>query len=123
MAHPAGVRKIGDQKGISVAELLLVVFLISILAIIIIPRFSDVSQDAKYEACRTNAANINALVQLFYIKEGTWPRIDLSDVESNVNYFPEGSLPDCPVTSVAAYFIYPTGHRVSGHARGVPTHP
>ena len=112
-----------NQHGISIGEVILIVLLISILSIVLVPRFMDVSQDAKYEACRTNVANINALVQLYYIKEGTWPLIDLSDIESNVNYFPESSLPDCPVTSGAAYYIVPTGHRVTGHQRGDPTHP
>ena len=104
-------------------EIVLIVLLISILAIIMAPRFFDVSRDAKWEACLTNVANINALVQLYYIKEGTWPMVDLSDISANVNYFVEEQLPDCPVTTGAAYYIYPIGHRVSGHLRGVATHP
>ena len=109
------------ERGISLSEVLIIVFLISILSIIVVPRFLGVTQDAKWEACRTNVANINALVQLYYIKEGTWPLVSLSDIEANTNYFPEGA-PDCPVTPGAAYFIA-TGHRVAGHARGDPTHP
>ncbi len=83
----------------------------------------SVSTNAKYEACRTNVANINALVQLYYIKEGTWPATDLSDIKTNVNYFVEQTLPSCPVTSGATYTIYPTGHRVTGHLVGSATHP
>jgi general secretion pathway protein G len=112
-----------DQKGVSISEVLLIVLLISIISIIAIPRFNNVVRDAKWEACRTNVANINALVQLYYIKEGTWPKIDLSDIKTNINYFPEQTLPDCPVTPGAAYYIVPTGHRVTGHLRGVTPHP
>ncbi len=111
------------QKGISIGEVLLIVFLVSILAIIIVPRFTNVVQNAKYDACRANVANINALVQLYYIKEGTWPVVTLTDIASNVNYFPEQTLPTCPVTNGATYYIYPTGHRVTGHVWGVSPHP
>jgi Tfp pilus assembly protein PilE len=112
-----------SQKGVSLGEVILIILLISIIAAIAIPRFRGVVQNAKYQACRTNVANINALVQLYYIKEGTWPLVNLSDIKTNVNYFPEQQLPDCPVTTGAAYFIYPTGHRVTGHLDGVTPHP
>jgi len=112
-----------NQKGITLGEVLLVVLLISILAAVMIPRFLSVSRDAKYEACRTNVANINALVQLYYIKEGTWPRTDLADIATNINYFPDLTLPNCPVTSSAAYEIVTPTHRVTGHRRNEQTHP
>jgi len=112
-----------NQRGVSIGEVLLVILLLSILAIVMMPRFLNVSREAKWEACRTNVANINALVQLYYIKEGTWPVNDLSDIGVNQNYFPEGALPSCPVTSAAQYEIVTTGHRVTGHARGQATHP
>lgn len=114
---------LNNQHGVSLGEVLLVVLLVSILAIIIIPRFANVSQDAKWEACRTNVANINALVQLYYIKEGTWPVSVLSDISTNINYFPEQTLPDCPVTTGAAYTLVTASHRVTGHLRGLATHP
>jgi general secretion pathway protein G len=113
-----------NQRGVSIGEVLLIILLISILAIVMMPRFLNVSREAKWEACRTNVANINALVQLYYIKEGTWPVSALTDIGTNTNYFPEGALPDCPVTDSAPYAINPvSGHRVSGHLRGQSTHP
>ncbi len=117
-----GINRIIGKKGVSAGEVILVILLMSIIAIILLPRFSDIVQNAKYDSCRTNVANVNALVQLYYIKEGTWPKTDLSDIATNVNYFPEG-LPGCPVTSSASYYIYPTGHRVTGHLYGVTPHP
>ena len=112
-----------NQRGIALGEVLLLVFLISILAIIIVPRFLSVSQDAKYEACRTHVANIDSLVQLYYVREGTWPLSNLSDIGSNINYFPEATLPQCPVTDSAAYTIATPSYRVTGHLRTSPTHP
>lgn len=116
-------KRVLNERGISVGEILLVIFLISILAIVIAPRFFKVTRTAKWEACATNVANINAIVQLYYIKEDTWPMLDLSDIETNRNYFPEATLPSCPVTSTAAYAIVQNGHYVTGHQRYVDTHP
>ena len=115
--------KLFNQSGIMLGEILLVVILISILAIIIVPRYMAISQDAKYEACSTNVANIDALVQLYYLREATWPQGDLSDIGTNINYFPEGTLPECPVTTTSSYILISPTHRVHGHARGAATHP
>ena len=100
----------------------MIILLISIISVIVIPRFYNVVEDAKQEACQTNIANINALVQLYYIKEGKWPQADLDDLIGNTNYFPDTATPTCPVTPTALYEIYPTGHRVTGHVRGVKPH-
>ncbi len=112
-----------EQRGVSIGEVVLVVLLVSIIAAIVIPRFKNITMDAKYEACRTNVANINALVQLYYIKEGTWPQPDLSDIAIDEEYFPELQMPECPVTPGAAYEIWPVGHRVTGHVKGNSVHP
>lgn len=112
-----------SERGVSLGEVLLVILLMSILAIVIVPRFINMSDSAKWEACATNVANINALVQLFYIKEETWPTTYLSDIRTNTNYFPEATLPTCPVTPEANYYIVSPGHIVSGHQRNVHPHP
>ena len=111
------------SKGISIGEMVLVTFIISILAIILVPRFFNVTREAKWQVCRTNAANINALVQLYYIKEGTWPVNALSEIETNTNYFPEATLPQCPVTTSATYSLVTATHRVTGHLYGATSHP
>jgi general secretion pathway protein G len=105
------------------SEILLLVFLISILALIVIPRYFSTKDKAKYEACRTNVANIDTLVQQYYIREGTWPAGNLADIGTNTFYFPEGALPTCPVTTTAKYILVSPSHRVGGHTRGNPTHP
>lgn len=111
------------QSGIALSEVLLIVFIISIISIIIVPRFVTVSEDAKIEACRTNVANIDSLIQLYYVREGTWPVDTLADIGTNINYFPEATLPKCPVTSGAGYSFDTPTYRVTGHLRSSGTHP
>ncbi|MBI4547515.1 MAG: hypothetical protein HY707_06035, partial [Ignavibacteriae bacterium] len=86
------------SKGVSIFEIVIIVLIISILAIIIVPNYLKIKETAQWEVCLTNQANINALAQLYYIKEGTWPNANLSDIKTNLNYFPEQTLPECPVT-------------------------
>ncbi|MEW6203088.1 MAG: type II secretion system protein, partial [bacterium] len=84
------------QKGFTLLEVMLVVILISILAGIVIPRYVVSAQRAKVQACEMNRAIINKQVESYYFTEGTWPSLDLSDIKTNVNYFPDG-IPTCPV--------------------------
>jgi competence protein ComGC len=115
--------KIVSQNGIVLGEILLLVILISLLAIIIIPRYIAVSREAKYESDSTNIANVDSLVQLYYIREGTWPLGDLTDIGTNTNYFPSATLPTCPITVGARYILVSPTHMVGGHSRGAAAHP
>jgi competence protein ComGC len=112
-----------NQAGIALSEVLLIVFVISIIAVIIVPRFVTVSEDAKIEACRTNVANIDSLIQLYYVREGTWPVDTLADIGTNINYFPEATLPKCPLTDGAIYSYDTPTYRVTGHLRSSAAHP
>jgi type II secretory pathway pseudopilin PulG len=65
------------SKGFTVIETLLIVVLISILAAILIPRFTIGSKQAKIQACEMNRSIINTMTETFYFMEGTWPNLDL----------------------------------------------
>lgn len=113
-----------NSRGVSIGEIILIVLLISILAIIIVPNYVNIRERAQWEVCLTNVSNMNALVQLYYIKEGTWPDINLSNIKTNISYFPEATLPDCPVTPSPTYYsINTTTHRVTGHLKNDSSHP
>ena len=109
------------QKGFTVIETLLIVVLISILAAIIIPRFTTGSRQAKIQSCEMNRSIINTMVETYFFMEGTWPLDSLSDIKTNVNYFPDG-IPTCPVDQTS-YKLAPTpNHRITGHREGAGTH-
>jgi type II secretory pathway pseudopilin PulG len=109
------------QKGFTIIETLLIVILISILAAIIIPRFSIGSKKAKIQSCEMNRSIINTMVETYYFTEGTWPLASLTDIKANNNYFPDG-IPTCPVDTTS-YSLKPApSHRVTGHREGFGTH-
>ena len=95
-------------------ELLAVVVILGIIAALIVPRVSNGTDTAKVKSCLHNHTEINITVEQYYLHTGTWPANDLSDIATDVNYFPEG-LPTCPVTG-EAYRLDPVTHRVVGHA-------
>ena len=109
------------NSGFTILEIMLVVILISILAAIVIPRFSIGSKRAKVQSCEMNRAIINKQVEAYYFVEATWPMDELTDIKANENYFPDG-IPTCPVDQTS-YVLRPTPfHRVSGHREGDDTH-
>lgn len=120
------------NQGFTIIEVMLIVILISILAAIAIPRFVATQQRAKIQACEMNRAIINKQIELYYFVESTWPLeggglqgqgvgVPLSDIGTNVNYFPDG-IPTCPV-DLTSYMLRPSPyHRISGHREGSGTH-
>ncbi len=108
-------------KGLALIELLIVIIIISIVALILLARYSTIIQEARQQTCQCNKSNINAQVQLYYVKEGQWPSIDLSNIVGNTDYFPDG-IPTCPV-SYTSYELNPSTYRVTGHVYGDTSHP
>lgn len=104
------------RRGFSLLELLAVVTILGIIAAIILPRVATTNTVAKENTCYHNRGQINSLVEQYYMNEGSWPANNLSDIGSNVNYFPQG-IPPCPVSG-AAYRLDPSTHRVLGHTGG-----
>ena len=107
--------------GFTIIETLLIVILISILAAIIIPRFTIGSKRAKIQSCEMNRSIINTMVETYYFTEGTWPVGALTDIKVNNNYFPDG-IPTCPLDLTSYNLLPAPSHRISGHHEGAGTH-
>ena len=59
-------KRIKDQSGFTLIEILIVVILLGILATIIIPQVSISSDDAKLNSLKTNLSNMRSAVELYY---------------------------------------------------------
>lgn len=62
--------RIENQAGFTLIEILIVVILLGILATIIIPQVSVSTDDAKYNALKTNLGNIRGAIEIYYYQHG-----------------------------------------------------
>jgi len=105
------IRKRNKKAGFSLLELLAVVTILGIIAAIIVPRVTVSSATAKERVRDHHKATINSAVERFYVNTGDWPADNLSDIGTDINYFPEG-IPPNPVDS-SAYTLNTTTKRVN----------
>ena len=110
------------RRGFSLLELLAVVTILGIIALIVIPRVSNSSYNAKVKANAFNKATINAAVERYYIENGSWPSANLSELVAggSTDYFPTGTIPVSPHDGATAYTISTTTHRVDNNADPAP---
>lgn len=113
---PQGINMwLNSQKhfGFSMTEMLAVVALVGILSALAIPRFANNDTAAETAACHAYVGDIEIQAEIWNHDTGGWPATNLSDIGTDINYFP-GGLPTCPVDG-SAYTIDATG-RVVGHS-------
>lgn len=98
-------------KGFVVAEWLLVIAAIGVIAVILAPSFPDSTGKDARQLHKENKKYINAVVARYHQDNGMWPASDLSDIGANPTYFPDG-VPSNPVNPSRPYTINPVTHRV-----------
>ena len=61
------------QNAFTLIELMIVVVILGILSAIAIPKYSDVTESARYAACRSNLRNIVEALTLYSAENGGFP--------------------------------------------------
>jgi general secretion pathway protein G len=62
-----GPRRRGRRRGFTLVELLLVLVILAVLAVVVVPKFTGRSQQAKITAAQTDIANLEMLVDAFEV--------------------------------------------------------
>jgi len=117
------------KKGFNLFELILVLVVISVLAVIIIPRIIYSVAEARFGACFSNVARINSQIELWHTLNGEWPadtiggqthgdvRLENLDISADAGYFPDG-VPRCPVSNVSYLINMDPIYKVTRHDTG-----
>ncbi len=104
--------KKNNKKGFTLIELIVVIAILAILAAIAIPRFTNVTADAKLKADNASATSMESAVRIFEAQGSTMPTV--TDKASFVSGFAT-VLPDgVPAVQTAGneFYYNTTDHRV-----------
>ena len=95
-----------NQKGFTLIELVIIIVILGILAAVAIPKYQDISSEAREASCRASLGGLRSAITIFYANEavttGTaaWPtHAELSTVGTVM----EQSIPKNPYQNEANY--------------------
>ncbi len=76
------MRFVRNEKGFTLVELVIIIVILGILAAVAIPKYQDLSSEAKEAAARSSLGSLRSAITIFYanqaVKTGTatWPPMD-----------------------------------------------
>jgi len=85
------------SKGFTLIELMIVVVIISILASIAIPKFSNIKEQANEASCRCNLRSLGSAEALYYARFSTFT--DLHNLTTS-GTMANSHLLECPVAGI-----------------------
>lgn len=124
MKHTKNVdRRRAMARGFSLIELLLVMVILSILAVLVVPRFAGQSEKAKLQAARSDIAAIELAIRMFETQVARYPTqqeglaalVDKpANAEGWTGPYLEKGLPTDP-WGKAYQYRYPSQHKNYGY--------
>jgi prepilin-type N-terminal cleavage/methylation domain-containing protein len=89
----SNIKKMRNEQGFTIVELLIVIIVIGILAAIILVAYSGVTTKANTTAAQANAAEVQKVVEAFNADNGFYPALAGSGTNSIATYSGSTKLP------------------------------
>ena len=67
------MRRVRNQKGFTIMELMIVIVIIGILIAIAVPAYQNFRARAQSTACKANMRTIESAAGLYFADQGVWP--------------------------------------------------
>jgi len=87
-------KRMKNQKGFTLVELMVVVVIIGILVAIAVPVYNNITETAEEKACKANVRTIQGAVGMYYAKYGDYPGVVEDLTKDGDKYLEEP--PECP---------------------------
>ncbi len=97
--------RVSDQSGFTLIEIVIIIVVLGILAAVAIPKYQDITGEAKEAACRASLGSLRSGITIYYANAAvttgtaTWPT--LSDLETYGTVMAQG-IPKNPYVADAA---------------------
>ncbi|KOF11788.1 Tfp assembly type protein [Planococcus glaciei] len=76
-------KKLKDQKGMTLIELLAVIVIIAIIAAIAIPAIGNIIENSRYSAVKADAQNVLAAANIYYTENPGAATVGLTDLQTD----------------------------------------
>ena len=89
---------IGLKKGFTIIELMIVLSIISLISAIAIPKYSNITSEAKVANVQANLSNLNTSIEMYKLKNGSYPELEgnqdsLGDFS---DFYSKSKMPNTP---------------------------
>lgn len=85
-------KKLNNEKGMTLIELLAVIVIIAIIAAIAIPAIGNIIENSRYSAVKSDATNVLAAANIYFTENPAETTVELSDLQSEGYLDSFGSL-------------------------------
>ena len=105
---------LGDKRGFTLVELMVVVSILGVLTMVAIPMFDGSLEKAKETACKANIRAIETAYTVAVVSGEDVSSIEKA-TESTARYLSDGVMPVCPVDENASYQVDINGKVIHNH--------
>jgi prepilin-type N-terminal cleavage/methylation domain-containing protein len=86
------------KKGFTIIELMIVISIISLISAIVIPKYSNITSEAKIANVRANLSNLNTAISLYKLKNESYPDLvgNEDDLGDFTDAYSKSKMPDTP---------------------------